>query len=125
MPCAPFGGKGLGFFALPDVGTGVWIEFEHGDPEYPIWSGCWWGSKDEMIPAGEAPPYEKFMVKTKAGHSILIDDSPGSGGIKLQTASGQKIEMTSSGIEIDNGQGARISLKGPKVSLNDGALEVT
>jgi uncharacterized protein involved in type VI secretion and phage assembly len=124
MPCAPFGGKRLGFFALPDEGAGVWIEFEHGDPEYPVWTGCWWGSKDEMIPAGEAPTYDKLMMKTRAGHSILIDDSPGSGGIKLQTASGQKFEMTSQGIEIDNGQGAKISLKGPKVTLNDGALEV-
>jgi len=31
----------MGLFALPSVGAGVWIEFEHGDPDYPIWSGCW------------------------------------------------------------------------------------
>ena len=39
MPCAPFGGSQAGFFALPVVGAGVWIEFEHGDPDYPIWAG--------------------------------------------------------------------------------------
>ena len=44
MPAAPFGGNGMGFFALPDVGAGVWIEFEHGDPDFPIWTGVWWGS---------------------------------------------------------------------------------
>ena len=43
MPCLPYGGSDMGFFALPVVGAGVWIEFEHGDSEYPIWSGCWWG----------------------------------------------------------------------------------
>ena len=48
MPCAPFGGSGVGFFALPTVNAGVWIEFEQGDPDYPIWSGCWWGSQAEI-----------------------------------------------------------------------------
>ena len=52
MACTPFAGKGAGFFAIPDVGVGVWIEFEHGDPEYPIWSGCWWGvATDTPVPA--------------------------------------------------------------------------
>ena len=40
MPCAPFGGKGMGFFALPTTGAGVWIEFEHGDPDYPMTAPC-------------------------------------------------------------------------------------
>ena len=44
MPCMPFGGSSMGFYALPGVGAGVWIEFEQGDPDYPIWSGCWWGA---------------------------------------------------------------------------------
>jgi uncharacterized protein involved in type VI secretion and phage assembly len=44
MPCFPFAGQGLGFFALPDVGAGVWIEFEHGDPDFPIWAGSWYGT---------------------------------------------------------------------------------
>jgi hypothetical protein len=25
--------------AVPDIGTEVWIEFESGDPNYPIWVG--------------------------------------------------------------------------------------
>src|SRR2546427_8910909 len=70
MPCAPFGGSGMGFFALPKVGAGVWMEFECGDPEYPIWSGCWWGSAQEMPPALRASPDKKVMFKTAGGHSI-------------------------------------------------------
>ena len=42
MPCAPYAGNGVGLFALPPVGTGVWVEFEGGDLDYPIWSGCFW-----------------------------------------------------------------------------------
>jgi uncharacterized protein involved in type VI secretion and phage assembly len=125
MPCAPFGGNGMGFFALPKVGAGAWIEFEHGDPDYPIWSGCWFGSATEVPPVLLAPPYKKFLLKTEGGHSILLDDTPGKGGITLETSGGQKIVVSATGIEIDNGQGASIKLTGPQVSVNGGALEVT
>ena len=43
MPCVPYAGSGVGFFAIPPVGANVWVEFEGGDPDYPIWSGCFWG----------------------------------------------------------------------------------
>jgi uncharacterized protein involved in type VI secretion and phage assembly len=124
MPCAPFGGSGMGFFALPKVGAGVWIEFEHGDPDYPIWTGCWFGSVAEMPTDLLAPPYKKVMIKTEGGHSIVLDDTPGIGGITLQTSGGQKIVMNAMGIEIDNGMGGKIKMTGPQVSVNDGALDV-
>jgi uncharacterized protein involved in type VI secretion and phage assembly len=124
MPCAPFGGSGMGFFALPAVDAGVWIEFEHGDPDYPIWSGCWFGSVKEIPKVLIAPPYKKLMIKTEGGNSILLDDTPGKGGITLQTSGGQKIKLSSTGLEIDNGMGGTIKLKGPQVSVNQGALEV-
>ena len=125
LPCAPFGGSGMGFFALPKVGAGVWIEFEHGDPDYPIWVGAWFGSATDLPPDLLTPPYKKVMIKTEGGHSLTLDDSPGVGGITLQTANGQKVVINSIGIEIDNGQGSKIKLAGPQVSINDGALDVT
>lgn len=125
MPCLPFGGAGMGFLALPKVGAGVWIEFEQGDPDYPIWSGCWVGSAKDVPSLLLSPPYRKLLIKTEGGSSILIDDTPGLGGITLKTSAGQKIVMSSKGIEIDNGMGAKIAMTGPKVSINNGALEVT
>lgn len=124
LPCAPFGGSSMGFFALPNVGAGVWVEFEHGDPDYPIWTGCWWGAASEIPPILLAPPYKKLLVKTDGGQTILLDDTPGVGGITLETSGGQKLVMNSMGIEITNGQGASIKLTGPQVSINNGALEV-
>jgi len=124
MPCAPFGGKSMGFFALPTTGAGVWMEFEHGDPDYPIWSGCWWGSVAEVPPILLAPPYKKLMIKTEGGTTVILDDTPGIGGITLETSAGQKIVMNSINIEITNGQGASIKLTGPQVSINNGALDV-
>lgn len=124
MPCFPFGGNGMGFFALPSVGAGVWIEFEHGDPDYPIWAGCWYGTLAEVPPELLAPPYKKVLLKTEGGTSITLDDTPGLGGITLETAGGQKITMSATGIEIDNGLGAKISMQGPQINVNNGALEV-
>ncbi|MDX6385541.1 MAG: hypothetical protein QOK48_3114 [Blastocatellia bacterium] len=124
MPCAPFGGSGMGFFALPTVGAGVWIEFEHGDPDYPIWTGCWFGSVADMPSELLAPPYKKVLIKTEGGNKIVIDDTPGVGGITLETSGGQKIVLSATGVEITNGQGAKIKMTGPQISVNDGALDV-
>ncbi len=124
MPCAPFGGDQVGLFALPTVGAGVWIEFEHGDPDYPIWVGAWWGSVAEVPPQLLAPPYKKVLLITPAGHSITLDDTPGIGGITLETAEGAKVSMSATGLEITNGMGATVKLTGPQVSVNNGALDV-
>ena len=48
MPCAPYAGPDQGFFTVPDVGSGVWVEFEEGDLHRPIWSGQWWGAPQEQ-----------------------------------------------------------------------------
>jgi uncharacterized protein involved in type VI secretion and phage assembly len=127
LPCAPFGGSATGFLAVPSKGAGVWIEFEHGDPDFPIWSGCWWGAASELPPKllAPPPPSKKVMIVTEGGHSVLIDDTPGIGGITLETSDGGKIAITSLGIEITNGKGASIKLNGPKVAINEQALEVT
>lgn len=120
MPCVPFAGPGVGFFALPPTGANVWVEFEGGNPDYPIWAGCFWDT-------GEAPAVpavaEMKVIKTDVG-SITLNDLPGAGGITIETTTGMKMAITALGLEITNGQGAKIQLTGPQVSVNDGALEV-
>lgn len=143
LPCAPFGGKDMGFFALPAVGAGVWIEFEQGDPDYPIWSGCWWSNFADRPAELAVEPEKKVLIKTGGGHSILFDDSipakitiQTSGGqqiilsdelegqITIQTAGGQKITLQLENIQIDNAADASIGLTGPSIALNKDALEV-
>jgi len=120
MPCVPYAGNGVGMFFIPSVNSSVWIEFEHGDPEYPVWTGCYWFSPEEVPFAPSAVP-EKKVIKTEAG-TITLDD--GSGQLVIETAAGMKISISSSGIEIDDGQRGCIKLSGPSVSINDDALEV-
>ena len=42
LPCLPVAGNEMGVFALPPVGANVWVEFEQGDPDFPIWTGGFW-----------------------------------------------------------------------------------
>jgi len=121
MPCTPYAGSSVGWFAVPPVGANVWVEFEAGSTDYPIWSGCFWGTGE--CPA--SPALDKMKVFKTDTATITINDTPGAGGIKIETTSGMKIEISAQGIEINNGQGASIKLNGPKVALNDQALEVT
>ncbi len=128
MPCFPFTGKQMGMFAVPQVGAGVWVEFEQGNPDYPIWSGCWYGSSSEVPSmALSAPlPLSSVTVQTSGQNILLLSDLPGpTGGILLQCSSGAMISISDVGITITNGKGATIELKGSTVTINSGALSIT
>jgi len=120
MPALPYAGKGVGLFLIPPTNASVWIEFEHGDPDYPIWAGCFWAQGE--LPATPAVA-EMKVLKTDVG-TITLSDLPGAGGITIETTSGMKIKIDVSGIEINNGQGGSVKLTGPQVSINNGALDV-
>jgi uncharacterized protein involved in type VI secretion and phage assembly len=111
----------VGLFLVPPTGANVWVEFEGGNPDYPIWSGCFWGPGE--VPA--SPAVAEMKVWKTATATITVNDLPGIGGVTIETTTGAKIAITATGIEITNGQGATIKLTGPQITLNDGALEVT
>jgi len=120
MPAVPYAGKSVGLFLIPPTDASVWIEFEHGDPDYPIWTGCFWAQGEVPATPGVA---DMKVLKTDAG-TITINDVPGAGGITIETSQGMKIVINSVGIEINDGQGGSVKLTGPQVSVNSGALEV-
>lgn len=127
MPCVPLAGINMGMFALPMIGAGVWVEFEQGNPDYPIWVGCFWGSTAELpVLSHMVPPaVSGITLQTPLKNGLVISDVPGpTGGIQLQTATGAMISVTDIGIMISNGKGAVINLTGPTVDINLGALTV-
>jgi len=120
MPAVPYAGPGAGFVALPPVGAAVWIEFEQGDPDFPIWSGGWWGSSGELpvsVPVPQ-PGVNQITLVTPGKHAVTISDVAGpTGGVTLRTSSGARITVNDTGIVIDNGQGASITLTGNTVHI--------
>jgi hypothetical protein len=100
MPCVPYGGNAnQGMVLIPDVKAGVWVEFEAGNLEFPIWVGTFWskpeGTSEMPLPnnpdgsetdALQSPPTRK-MLKTSAGHTIQLED--GEGDLRILITDGQ------------------------------------
>ncbi|HEY6222562.1 MAG TPA: phage baseplate assembly protein V [Gemmatimonadales bacterium] len=127
MPCVPVAGISMGAYFVPPVGAGVWIEFEQGDPDYPIWSGCFWGSAAEVPALALAgnPVSPSIVLQTQLQNTIVISDLPGpAGGIILKSATGAAILINTVGITLTNGAGATLVMAGPTVTINNGALVV-
>jgi len=136
MPATPYAGPGVGFFAIPPIGANVWIEFEGGDVNYPIWSGCFW--QEGQVPAEPAVP-TTVMLKTTMG-TLSINDLDAE--LRLNLAASERlmslvmnptgitlsldeasIAVTQEAITIKTGAGS-IVVSRASVSINEGALEV-
>jgi uncharacterized protein involved in type VI secretion and phage assembly len=131
LPCVPLAGPTgppMGVYMVPPIGAGVWVEYEQGDPNHPIWVGCRWGSQAN-IPTFALlglPAAPSIVFQTLAQNTLVISDVPGpTGGIMLKSTTGAMILVNDLGITISNGQGATIVMAGPSVTVNEGALVVT
>ena len=125
LPLAGPGGAGMGVFVVPPKGTAVWVEFEGGDTDFPIWTGCLFEASTDVPPSAlEAGlPDSRIVAQSQGKNSLVISDVPGE-GLRLRAASGASIVVNEEGITISTGRGASIKLTGKSVSVNGGALEV-
>ena len=127
MPCVPIAGRQMGTFVVPQVGANVWVEFEQGDPDYPIWVGGFWGIVAEVpaLALAGVPGNPNIVIQSTLQNTIMISDLPGpTGGIMLKSTTGASIIVNDTGIYIQNGKGASIVMVGPSVNINTGALTV-
>jgi uncharacterized protein involved in type VI secretion and phage assembly len=126
LPCLPLSGIQTGIYAVPTIGANVWVEYEQGNPDYPIWTGCWWGSTADVPPLAMAglPASPNILLQTFGQNSLVISDLPGGPGITLKTKLGAMIIVNDQGIMISNGKGATIAMVGNTVTINGGALTV-
>lgn len=131
LPCVPMAGIQSGVFVVPPIGSQVWVEFEQGSPDYPIWTGGFWGIVGEVPVFATAPPPippgQNIVLQTSGQNMILISDAPptpATGGIVLKSATGAMIVVNETGIYISNGQGATITMIGPAVAINETSLTV-
>jgi hypothetical protein len=131
LPCVPAAGIQSGMFIVPPIGSEVWIEFEQGNPDFPIWVGGFWGVVASVPVFATAPPAippgQNICIQSTGQNMVLVSDSaptPVSGGIVLKSLTGAMIVVNDTGIYINNGKGASITLVGPMVDVNMGALTV-
>jgi Type VI secretion system/phage-baseplate injector OB domain len=117
--CTPLAGPTgppMGVHLVPPIGAGVWVEFEQGDPDYPIWVGCRWGSPADLPPLAKAglPVSPSIILQTAGQNLIVISDLPGpAGGIMIQ-----------SGASIVSINQTGISLNAPKIDITAAAINL-
>jgi hypothetical protein len=135
LPCAPYGGDAnQGFLFIPEQDAGVWVEFEEGDLEFPIWVGAFWskpGDESELPKPNQAdgseegsvqdPPTRK-IIKTLKGHTLQFEDADGSEMITLVEATdGHVVTLDADGIKITDGaNGHTITLDASGILITDG-----
>jgi len=116
MPCVPYAGEKVGFYSLPPTGSGVWVEFEAGDPSYAIWTGCFWA--DNELPDSSGPDVKIWQTDSL---TVRLDDSADE--LLIQNGSGSTLTVDSDGVVSEVGTN-KLEVTADSVSINDGALEV-
>jgi uncharacterized protein involved in type VI secretion and phage assembly len=121
FPCASYAGDGIGFYAIPKVGSGVWIEFEAGDPSRPIWTGAWWarGELPRNEQAADTQPPLKIL-RSEQGLLLALDDDAEM--ISLSDSNGNNFLN----IRVNQGQltvqaTTKVVVEAPQIELVDGA----
>ena len=136
MPCVPAAGTQAGCFIVPPIGSQVWMEFEQGDPDYPIWTGGFWGLVADIPLLATAPPPvippglgQNIVLQTTGQNTLALSDAaptPATGGIVLKAPGGPMLVVNDTGIYLTAGPGlASIWLTGPTVAINETALTIT
>lgn len=134
-PCIPYGGfANQGFLFIPEKETGVWIEFEEGDPEFPLWVGTFWskpGGESELPKPNDAagteegavqtPPTCK-IIKTAKGHTIQMEDADDKEMVTIVEAKNKHvITMNKDGIKVTDGANKHeVTLDSSGVTITDG-----
>ncbi|HWM08421.1 MAG TPA: phage baseplate assembly protein V [Solirubrobacteraceae bacterium] len=95
-PAASYAGKGIGLFAIPQVGDVVWVEFAEGELDQPLWTGCAWaapgGSAEIPEEAKQAYP-DRVVLRTPSGNVVILGDDAGKETIVVRTKTGCEIVL--------------------------------
>lgn len=124
LPCLPFGGlPGQGSFAVPEVGAQVWVEFEEGDLQRPIWTGTFWQQEgDAPEDAARQEPTTR-LLQTPGGHILQLDDEQGNERFRLYHPSGAELTIDAQGVvTLTDPAGSVLTLDGAagQAALEDG-----
>lgn len=119
LPAAPFAGDGHGQVMLPEIGSGVWIEFEAGDINHPVWSGAWWAQGQRPEPKGAGVR----VVVSKNGHQVVLDDEADELRLKHGAVAGPEVVLRGDEIVLTMGA-CEITISNTSISLNQGQIKV-
>ncbi|HEX8354678.1 MAG TPA: phage baseplate assembly protein V, partial [Pyrinomonadaceae bacterium] len=127
MPCAPYGGgPDRGLFFVPEVDDGVWVEFEMGDVDYPVWVGTFWakpgGTTEVPKPADAQSPPTRKIIRTLKGHSVEMEDKDGEEVFVITYNDGDKtnvISMDKDGLTVTDANENSVTMTKDGVVVTD------
>lgn len=97
-------GPGRGFQFLPEVNDEVLVAFELGDVHHPYVLGGLWngqdkppGEKGKIVSGGKV---QQRVIKSRAGHTVTLDDSDGAPGVTIEDKNGNVIHLDSAGDKL-------------------------
>lgn len=138
-PCTPYGGAAdQGLLFVPDRDAGVWVEFEEGDLEFPIWVGTYWTREgsDSQLPRPQdpdgterdqvqAPPTRK-IIKTAKGHTIQLEDKDSEELVTIvEAVNNNVITLNQDGITVTDGNGNAITLGSAGLVAKSSGTQIT
>jgi hypothetical protein len=98
LPCMPYGGRGgQGTFLVPDVDARVWVEFEEGLLNAPVWVGTYWPEGDTPPGANDPGTSPTRALGTASGHLLQFVDTDDGRQVELRHAAGACLRMDDSG----------------------------
>lgn len=117
-PETPYAGNGYGLWAIPDVGEWVYVHFDHGRPDKPIWHGGWWAddeiTDEDMIPS-------KVVLRVKEGMKVVLDRDNQT--ILLEQSLGNSVFISDEGMDLQHV--GTITVNGQDVTVQSmGSTEV-
>ncbi len=125
LPCLPFGGlQDQGLFVVPDIGAQVWVEFESGDRNYPLWTGTFWQAQGDAPKdaGGNDPDPTVRVIKTAKGHFLLFNDADNAEQIHLEHSAGATLDIDAHGTMVltDAGNNSvTLDAQNKKIALED------
>ncbi|MDB5669984.1 MAG: phage tail protein [Alphaproteobacteria bacterium] len=139
---APMSGSGYGTWFLPEVGDEVLVGAENGDPALLYVLGMLWNGKAKPPAANGDGKNPVRLIKSRAGHQLLFDDTEAAPVVELKLADGKRVTLDKDGVAIDDAAGntilikstaseiaitsaAKLTLKSAQVAIEaDGTLEI-
>lgn len=99
-----------GHFFVPPIDSHVWIEFEAGDPQYPLWVGIWY-PQGTSPPEAQVDPPQHRVIHTPSGHIVEISDEDGAETITIKHKQNAFVAIDENGsVTIANKNGAYVFL---------------
>jgi phage protein D len=94
----PGGGGGRGLQFIPEVDDEVLVGFEQGDMNHPYVLGGLWNGSDAPARSGSISGnrVRQRVIRSRTGHTIMLDDSDDGGSITIEDSRGNKIALDTS-----------------------------